>query len=85
MTRTLTYPIPDELYLPTRTLGKTSTQEYIGPDSLFLYLNEDGRIVNTFAPDELPPPESVAVDETVVEFVPESDEDYIKIMIYENV
>ena len=81
MTRILTYPIPDELYLPTRTLGKTSTQEYIGPDSLFLYLNEDGRIVNTFAPDELPPPESVAVDETVVEFVPESDEDYIKIMI----
>ena len=56
MTRILTYPIPDELYLPTRTLGKTSTQEYIGPDSLFLYLNEDGRIVNTFAPDELPPP-----------------------------
>ena len=79
--RILTYPIPDELYSATRTMGKTSTQTYIGPDSLFLYLNEDGRIINSFAPDDLPPPESVAVDETVVEFVPETDEDYIKIMI----
>lgn len=81
MTRILTYPMPDELYLPTRTLGKTSTQEYIGPDSLWLYLNEDGRIINSFAPDEVPPAESRGLDETLVEFVPETDEDYIKIMI----
>lgn len=81
MTRTLTYPMPDELYLPTRTLGKTSTQEYIGPDSLWLYLNEDGRVMNSFAPEDLPPAESRGLDETVVEFVPETDEDYIKIMI----
>ena len=81
MPRILTYPIPDELYSSTRTLGKTSTQEYIGPESLWLYLNEDGRIINSFAPDELPPEESRGLDETVVEFVPETDEDYIKIMI----
>lgn len=81
MTRILTYPMPDELYLPTRTLGKTSTQEYIGPDSLYLYLNDDGRIINSFAPDEVPPAESRGLDETLVHFVPETDEDYIKIMI----
>ena len=82
MTRTLTYPMPDELYLPTRTLGKTSTQEYIGPDSLWLYLNEDGHVMNSFTAEDLPPVESRALDETVVEFVPQSDEDYINIMIF---
>ena len=81
MTRTLTYPIPDELYTTTRTLGKTSTQDYIGPETLWLYLNDDGRIMQTFAPEELPPVESRGLDDTVVEFVPETDEDYIKIMI----
>ena len=81
MTKILSYPIPDELYSTTRELNKTSTQEYIGPESLWLYLNEDGRIMQTFAPDELPPPETVGLDEIVVEFVPETDEDYIKIMI----
>lgn len=81
MTRILTYPIPDELYTTTRTLGKTSTQDYIGPETLWLYLNDDGRVMQTFAPEELPPVESRGLDDTVIEFVPETDEDYIKIMI----
>jgi hypothetical protein len=83
MSKILTYPIPDLMYSTSRELGKTSTQEYIGPEKLILYLEKDsGRIVETWAPeDDEPPIEALAVNLERVEFIPETDEDYIKIMI----
>ena len=85
MSKILTYPIPDLMYSTSTELGKTSTQEYIGPEKLILYLEKDGeqkgRIVETWAPDNEPPIEALAINLERVEFIPETDEDYIKIMI----
>jgi len=82
MPKILTYPIPDTLYGTSSELNKTSTQEYIGPEKLILYLDDEtGRIMETWAPEDEPPIEALAVNLERVEFIPETDEDYIKIMI----
>ena len=39
--KTLTYAIPDYMYSGTTEQGKTSTQEYDGPDHIILWIDKE--------------------------------------------
>ena len=43
--RTVTYNMPDEFEqeVPTTALGKTSTQEYNGPETLILWIDKESK------------------------------------------
>jgi hypothetical protein len=82
VTKVLTYTLPDKLYSTEATLGKTSTQEYNGPNALVLYVHkESGSIFETWWPEDEPyeRPRDDSIERVV--FYPETDEDYIKIAI----
>jgi len=82
ITKTLTYLIPDTLFGTTTELGKTSTHLYEGPENLILYIDKDsGRIADTWHPENEPPVEILALNLNRVEFIPSTDEDYIKIAL----
>lgn len=53
--KTLTYAIPDYMYSNTTDQGKTSEQEYNGPDHIILWIDkETGHIEQCHAPEEEP-------------------------------
>lgn len=41
ITKTFTYPIPDDYLAQTSVLGKTATWTYEGPDHVWLFMNKD--------------------------------------------
>lgn len=77
MSKTLSYNLPDYQYSDQRTLNKTGTQTYYGPDELILHLDEDGSIFESFAPGE-EHNRPLALNLTRVVFTPVTDEDFIK-------
>ena len=81
MARMLTYNLPDHRFSTERTLGKTATQLYNGPDEIVLHISkETGGIFESFTVDgEHDRP--LALDLERVVFKAESDEDYIKIAL----
>lgn len=81
MQRTLTYKIPDELYSTSDLLGKTSTQDFNGPDTIILYIDKDnGHIYNSFIPSE-EPNAPVPLNINRVVFTATTDEDFVKIAL----
>lgn len=81
MSRTLTFNLPDHLYSPLRTQGKTGTQQFNGPDELILHIRkDDGSIFESFAPGQ-EHDRPLALDLRREVFKATSDEDYIKIAL----
>ena len=80
MSKLLSFNLPDYLYSDKRTQSKTGTQTYNGPEQLILHLREDGSIFESFAPGE-EHDRPLALDLTRVVFVPETDEDFIKVSL----
>jgi len=55
ITKTLTYAIPDYMYSNTTDQGKTSTQQYNGPDHIVLWIDkETGYLEQCHSPEEEP-------------------------------
>ena len=80
MSKILSFNLPDYLFSEETTENKTGTQTYNGPEELILHLREDGSIFESFAPGE-EHDRPLALDLTRVVFVPETDQDFIKVAL----
>ena len=79
--RTVTYNMPDEFEqeVPTTALGKTSTQEYNGPETLILWIDKESKdIEQTWDKDDYTE-QPVPLNCEVHELHADSDENCIKI------